>query len=148
MLPAQPVRHAVRLAVGQQVDDAVAFEIADDRAVAGAAPPGPVVEADDPGASGAGTAVARIRRSTVLALTGTAMRRANRAPGRPPRAKPMPCWRERSRSVRRAWTAARLGRRSAKMRRAQASLVQRSRRTRTRSSTVRLCHGRSAKRRS
>jgi hypothetical protein len=43
----QPSRDRVTLAVGQQVDRPVAFQIDDDRAVALAAPPGPVIDADD-----------------------------------------------------------------------------------------------------
>lgn len=43
----QPRRHRLRVAVGQQVDGTVAFQIDDDRAVALTAPPGPVVDADD-----------------------------------------------------------------------------------------------------
>ena len=43
----QPGRDRVTLAVGQQVDRPVALQIDDDRAVALAPPPGPVIDADD-----------------------------------------------------------------------------------------------------
>ncbi|BAQ50253.1 hypothetical protein Maq22A_2p42625 (plasmid) [Methylobacterium aquaticum] len=47
-MPLQPVGHGRGLAVGQQVDDLATFQIAQDRAVALTAPPGPIVDAEHP----------------------------------------------------------------------------------------------------
>ena len=43
----QPRRNRLRVAVGEQVDGAIAFQIDNDRAVALALAPGPIVDADD-----------------------------------------------------------------------------------------------------
>ena len=45
-MPLQPVGHGGGLAVGQQVDDLASFQIAQDRAVALTAPPGPIIDAE------------------------------------------------------------------------------------------------------
>ncbi len=45
-MPLQPVGHGGGLAVGQQVDDLATFQIAQDRAVALTAPPGPIIDAE------------------------------------------------------------------------------------------------------
>lgn len=44
----QPSRDRLRLSIRQQLDGAVAFQIDDERAIAPAAAPSPVVDADDP----------------------------------------------------------------------------------------------------
>ena len=48
-VPAQPVGDGAGLAIRQQIDDAVALEIADDGAVTGATPPCPIIDPDHTG---------------------------------------------------------------------------------------------------
>lgn len=86
-MPLQPVGHGGGLAVGQQVDDLASFQIAQDRAVALTAPPGPIVDASTRGArSACAGARPRTRRSSVSGLTGRPRRPARRAPTSPPSA--------------------------------------------------------------
>lgn len=44
----EPGRHRVCVPIGQQIDDAIALKVADNRAVTLAAAPRPVVDADNP----------------------------------------------------------------------------------------------------
>lgn len=43
----QPVGHAIRVAIGQQIKNAISLQVADDRSVALSAPPRPIVDAHD-----------------------------------------------------------------------------------------------------
>ena len=129
---AQPRCKAIRLAVGQQVNDGTAFQVDEDRAVALATLPGPVSTPSTRGAvSGIVGAPRQTRRSRVA----------------PPSARPMWCWRLPKRTVRWACGLVTAGKRSAKMRCIQPGRPQRSRRTCISICTRRPCQGRSASRR-
>lgn len=128
----QPRRQGVGAAVGQQVDDAPPFQIAQDGAVAVAFAPGPVVHAKYGhrrirlGAAGAHTVQQRgatDRHSHGGGVAGAGVAAERQADG--------PVHTERKRSVWRARGRATPGNGSAKVRRGHAGTVQRKRRIRT-----------------
>ncbi len=144
---AQLIGQAFGVAIGQKINHPVTFEIADNRAVSQAAPPGPFIHTNHPrrrrGIDPGGADHAQQRIATDR--HGLPMRR--RDPGSPPRARPMFCWVRARRSVRRAFGMTTSGRRSVKMLRSQSATKQRNRRTGTRISTARSGQGTSARRR-
>jgi hypothetical protein len=96
----------------------VPLEVADDRAVAVALPPRPVVDADHPRRHGLASVAPRPHASQkrVLGSTGKRSLRAMPCPGRPPSAIPRQCTSCCSRVVRRAYgRVIPLSRRSAKI---------------------------------
>jgi hypothetical protein len=100
----QPGGQGLGRAVGQQVDDPVTLQVAQDRAVALAFAPGPVINTQDTGpktrVSGrASSGASRMRRSRVVPPTGMPVRLARRAPGLPPSTRAMAWCEERRRSV-------------------------------------------------
>jgi len=98
----QPSAGVCQLAVGKQADRLTPLEIADDRAVAVVAPPGPVVDPDYMGAAKLGQSCFRTTLRSVPLLIGVIKRSAKRAAGRPPRARPRWNTSRSSRAVRRA----------------------------------------------
>jgi hypothetical protein len=79
----QPRRDRIGISVRQKINDAIAFQIADDGPVAQPLAPGPVVDADYTRRSWRTNAAARIIRSSVSPLAGMASLRDRRAPGSP-----------------------------------------------------------------
>ncbi len=161
----QPGCEAVRLAVGQQVNDSMAFQVDEDRAVALAALLGPVVhskharrragrrrratadEAQQGGAAHGRADPFDQARAGLAAIAEGNPSAKQPVAQRPEGASPMWCCRLPRRAVRWAYGPAAAGRRSAKMRCAQPGRPQRGRRTCTSTCTRRPCQGRSASRR-
>src|SRR4051794_8011869 len=95
----QPGGQGLGRAVRQQVDDPVTLQVAQDRAVALAFAPGPVINPRTRVGATASSGASRMRRSRVVAPTGMPVRLARRAPGLPPSARAMAWCEERRRSV-------------------------------------------------
>src|SRR3954469_792732 len=76
----QPGGQGLGPAVGQQVDDTVTLQVAQDRAVTLALAPGPVINTQDTGSGRASKGASRMRRSRVVPPTGMPVRVARRAP--------------------------------------------------------------------
>ena len=95
-----------------------------------------------------GIGARRTKRSKVFRLVASPMLRPRRAPAVPPSAMPTAVSRSDNRAVLRAQGAARLGRRSVKMRRLHLALSQKIFRTRSWTATACSAQGRSAKARS
>src|SRR4051812_18363329 len=128
----QPGGQGLGLAVGQQVDDPITLQVAQDRAVALAFAPGPVITPRTRvGGRAASSGASRMRRSRVVAPTGAAIVPAMRAPALPPSARATAWCRARRRSVWRALGRAIAAGRSANVRWRQAGLTHRKRRMRT-----------------
>ena len=143
----QPGRDAGGRAVRQEVDDAMRQQIDQDGAIAMAPPPGPLVDTNGLEGWGVGIGAARTSRSRVDGLVGSRRRAASRAPACPPSARPIARRAVTNRWVLRAYVATRSGRRSVKIRRAQARLRQRNFRTVSWIRTARVPQGRSVRRR-
>ena len=98
----QPGRKRVGLAVGQKVDDLVAFQVDQDGPVVLAAPPRPVIDSQHAGRRRQGHHRAVNQTQQGIRAAGMVSRPASRAPASPPRAKPSWHWMLPSRAVRRA----------------------------------------------
>nr|WP_236771027.1 hypothetical protein [Agrobacterium tumefaciens] len=127
----KPFRERVLLAVGQQIDNVVRFQIDQDRLVTLPAPPSPVIDSEDPWrlAIAGGICSPRNPQNSVGAHRHTKAGDQSLIPASPPNAMPMLRWTSSRRLVRRRCRQVTSPAFSANMRLPHLSLLQRKRRT-------------------